>query len=133
MREEQSKPTIIDEDGKPFIDGGQRAQQPGDIPFGAMPFGAAQFGAMPTPQIPEKYLGRDGKPSLVKILGWKGIAFLVVVLAGIVALAIASIAVAVVVVPILLILGAIGWVVAKVRGPQRPAQSASRVIVVRNR
>ncbi|WP_106848306.1 hypothetical protein [Blastococcus sp. Marseille-P5729] len=129
MREEQSKPTIIDEDGKPFIDGDQRAQQPGGIPFGSMPFGSAPFGAMPTPQIPEKYLGRDGKPSLWKILGWKGVAIAVLIIAAVAGLAALSIMVAIIALPILVLIGAVAWVAGRVRGG-RPTSSTGRAVIV---
>lgn len=122
MREEQTEPTIIDEDGKPFVDGEQRAQRPGGIPFGAMP-----FGTMPTPQIPAKYLGRDGKPSLVKIMGWKGIAITVLIVAALIGLAALSFVVALIALPVVLLLGVIAWVAAKVRGgPKQPAAGHER-------
>lgn len=136
---ETSKPTIIDEDGVPVVDAttaGTRAGRSGGLggtPGGMGGAAGGMRGApMPgLPPFPEELLGRNGKPSLIKIIGWKGIAVLVLLVAGMIALAIASLAVAVIVVPILLLIGAIGWVVAKVRGPKRPAASSSTVLVVR--
>lgn len=139
---ETSKPTIIDEDGVPVVDAttagtsGGLGGTPGGMGGAAGGMGGAAGGMrgapMPgLPPFPEELLGRNGKPSLIKIIGWKGVAVLVLLVAGMIALAIASLAVAVIVVPILLLIGAVGWVVAKVRGPKRPAASSSTVLVIR--
>ncbi|MFV0534807.1 MAG: hypothetical protein ACK5MR_14295 [Cumulibacter sp.] len=130
MRDPQSKPTIIDEQGEyvaPEATGtpGARTQNP----FHA---GVGGLGGAITP-IPEHLLNKKGKPSLFKMIGWKGTAVLVLVAAGIIALAAASLVVLAFAIPILLLLAVIGWVVGKVRGPSRsssPRPGSSRSVIV---
>lgn len=134
--QQQSRPTVIDEDGKPFIDADPGAQRAAGTPFGpGTPFaGGGPFAGVPLGgPIPERLLNRNGKPSLAKLLGWKGIAILVLVVAGVIALAAASVMVLVFALPILLLLGVIGAVAARVRGSRRPAGTARgrQIIVVR--
>ncbi|WP_153506333.1 hypothetical protein [Cumulibacter manganitolerans] len=130
-RQQHSKPTVIDEDGKPFIDAG--------LPGGGMPDGSMPGGGLPGPgfpmgaPIPERLLNRKGKLSLARLLGWKGIAILVLVVAGLIALAAASAMVMLFVLPVLLLLGVVGAVTARVRGHRRPPGGARgpQIVVVR--
>lgn len=136
MRDPQSKPTIIDEDGEHVVDDtttrgatGPRSTGPGGIPFGVPGFAATGI-----PPIPEHLLNKNGKPSLFKLIGWKGAVILALVVAGIIALAALSFMVLLFVLPVLLLIAVIGWVVGKVRGPQGTARTAApSVVVVRRR
>lgn len=131
MRDPQSKPTIIDENGDRVFDA---QDAPGATPGGGTPFGMPGFPASGIPPIPERLLNKHGKPSLLKLIGWKGAAVLALVVAGIIALAAVSFMVLLFVLPVLLLLAVIGWVVGKVRGPSRGARPAARsVVVVRRR
>ena len=139
-RQQHSNPTIIDEDGKPFIDPGSGEQRTSGSPFGAgNPFvgmpgaGGPGIGVPLMAPIPERLLNRKGKLSFAKLLGWKGIAILVLVVAGLIALAAVSVMFLVFALPILLLIGVIGWVASSVRGGNRPAAAARgrQVIVVR--
>lgn len=110
--QKRTKPTVIDEQGLPVIS----TPAPDDVPGG--PYGMPNAYQMPgMPPIPDNLVGRNGRISLFKLIGWKGIALLVLVTAGLVALAAASFFVALIAVPVLLLLAGIGWVAAKVGGP----------------
>lgn len=131
MRDPQSKPTIIDEDGEHIAEDHQATR--GTAGVGGSPFGVPGFTAGGIPPIPERLLNKHGKPSLLKMIGWKGALVVALVVAGIIALAALSFMVLLFVLPILLLLGVIGWIVGKVRGPQatgrRPMPRS--VVVVR--
>lgn len=141
MREPQSKPTIIDEDGEQVVDDtttrgatGRGTTGPSATGPGGIPFGVHGFAATGIPPIPEHLLNKKGKPSLFKLIGWKGAVILALVVAGIIALAALSFMVLLFVLPILLLIAVIGWVVGKVRGPQATRRSAApSVVVVRRR
>ena len=124
-RNQQPNPTVIDENGLPVIDADPRAARaPGSRTGGVPP--------MPgLPPIPEELLGRNGRLSIFKLVGWKGVALAVLVVAALIALAAVSFMVVLVAVPVLLLLGIVGWVVGKVRGPQPAAAGRRAVIVVR--
>lgn len=131
MRDPQSKPTIIDEDGEHVVD--DTTTGTSGRP-GAAGFGAAGFGAPGIPPIPDRLLNKNGKPSLLKMIGWKGAVVLALVVAGIIALAALSFMVLLFVLPVLLLIAVIGWVVGKFRGPRAGTRSAApSVVVVRRR
>jgi hypothetical protein len=141
VRDPKSKPTIIDEDGEQVVDdtttrgaAGRTGSPFGQAGFGAPGFDAPGFDAAGIPPIPERLLNKHGKPSLFKMIGWKGAVVLALVVAGIVALAAVSFMVLLFVLPVLLLLAVVGWVVGKVRGPQAPAgPAAPSIVVVRRR
>lgn len=142
MRDNESKPRIIDEDGQPVTDtadntqaGAGRGTSGSGTPFGTgTPFGATGFPIGGVPPIPEHMLGRDGKPSLRKIIGWKGVAALTLIAAVVIGLIALSFMVFLIALPIIILIAIIGWVVGKVRGTQHSAPSATRSIrIVRNR
>lgn len=133
MTEQQRKTKIIDEDGLPVVDGDPRAQRFADDATTGMP-GYPGMPGMPgaipgLPPIPEQLLNRKGKLSLFKLIGWKGVAFLVLIVAALIGLAAVSFVVAAIALPILLLMGVIGWVVAKVRGP-KPSDGSGRAVVI---
>lgn len=123
MRDPQSKPTIIDENGE-HVDTGTGRVRGGQS---ANPFGGSATGL---PPFPEHLLNKHGKPSLLKLIGWKGAVVLALVVAGIIALAAVSFMVVLFALPVVLLLLVVGWVAQKVRGPGRPTAS-NPVIVVR--
>lgn len=142
MRDNESKPRIIDEDGQPVTDtagdaraGAGSATSGSGTPFGTgTPFGAPGFPIGGVPPIPEHLLGRDGKPSLRKIIGWKGVAALTLIAAVVIGLIALSFMVFLIALPIIILIAIIGWVVGKIRRTQYPTPSANRSTrIVRNR
>ena len=132
MRDPQSKPTIIDEDGQRVVEATGAAR--GATGRGDLPFGMPGFGSTGVPPIPEHLLNRQGKPSLLKLIGPKGALVLALVAAGVISLAALSVMVLLFAIPVVALLAMIGWVVAKVRGPRSaPSTAARSVVVIRRR
>lgn len=111
----QQRPKVIDENGLPVLDGDPRGPdgpRPAGHPLASPGFTVFASG--------EQFLTADGsRPSLRKLLGWRGIAVLAVVVALVIAVAVVSIVAFAFVVPILLLLGLIGAGLRHVRGPAR--------------
>lgn len=131
---------VIDEEGTPVVDATDSSSGAGSAGTG---FGgdegqrSAYIGGMPGMpgmQIPDRFLNRKGKPSLWKMIGWRGVLAIVVVVAVLVTLAIISAAFLLFAIPILIVAALVGAVVRKVGGKGRgPSQGvpASRIVVVR--
>ncbi|GAB3303371.1 hypothetical protein EK0264_02900 [Epidermidibacterium keratini] len=134
---------VIDEDGTPLIDatgaagprteaGSDDARQGADgrsAYIGGMP----GMPGMPGMQIPEKFLGKDGKPSLWKMIGWRGALAIALVIGVLVTLAIISAAFLLIAIPVLAVIALGGWIARKLTGRSTPHGSApgARVMVVR--
>lgn len=111
------QPRTIDEDGVPIVDtAGSRPGAPFGGPAGAgaqQPFGLPGFTVL---DPSGRFMTADGsRPSLRKILGWRGMAALAVVVAIIVAVAIVSIVALAFVVPVLLLIGMVTAGLARLR------------------
>lgn len=130
MREPQSKPTIIDEDGEKVVTDNPR----GGTGRPANPFGPAGYAGGFGP-IPDHLLNKHGKPSLLKLIGWKGAVAIALVVAGVIALAALSFMVLLFALPVLLLLAVIGWIAGKVRRPAAGSSptAARSVVVIRRR
>ena len=130
---------VIDEDGTPLIDatgdagpragtgnrGGPGAEERTAY-IGGMP-------GMPGMQIPEKFLDKNGKPSLWKMIGWRGALAIALVVGVLVTLAIISAAFLLIAIPVIALIALGGWVARKLtgRGPRGGGTPGVRVMVVR--
>ena len=129
MSDPRQQPKIIDEDGVPVVDaaGSRSGTDPLGGPDGAggpSPFGLPGFTVL---DPSGRFMTADGtRLSLRKILGWRGMAVLAVVVALLVALAIVSVVAAAIVVPVLLLVAMISAGLARLRRGGRSSTVAVR-------
>lgn len=132
---------VIDEDGTPLIDAtGNAGPRPGAGSEGAGADGRSAYiggmpgmPGMPGMQIPEKFLDKNGKPSLWKMIGWRGALAIALVIGVLVTLAIISAAFLLIAIPVIALVALGGAIARKLTGRARPASATpgARVMVVR--